>query len=329
MKNTKVMTTEQFFNLFELDEKEYIKKYLWSSDRAIGITILKSYVKSKFFKPAVTNSGSDDTLAMLKVYVVPNSKSEIWEVGVSATKISLYGLDKFPSQENPKDPDAPTKESSEKSASYLIQPINLEEQDRFTFNSKDSTFFDKKTKKTVAARFIIDYIYKEHIDTYISVRGYILQGKFLLLRFLMKFIEWLGKFLVAVIPKISGRKINNDAYNLILKPFYWENPTGIKGKTEEVQLQDYDNMLKKINPFTFSFVTGFILIFYILYYNFCSDFLNIISFIKSNKDDQIFSVALITFVVLFFNYIFPNFLLFILNSCVKIYKKLSLKRFEL
>ncbi len=323
------MTAEEFFKLFGLRKEDYIKEYLWNSDRATGFTILKTYPKTKFFQPAVTIAGADDTLAMVKVYVTPKENSEIWPVGSTTTKISLYGLDKSPFQEENNDPNAPTKESSEKCSTSFLQPINLEEENRYTFNSKEQTFFDIKRKQSITANALVELVYQDHISTYMSSRGYLLQGKFFLHRLLMKIIEWLGKVLVIIIPIISGRKIDNEAYNLLFKPFFWGKIEGIKDKRPGTELEDYENLIKKINPLTFSFLTGFLLILYWVYYNFCSDFLGIIAFIKANKEDQIFSVTLIAFIVLFFNYILPNVLLFMLNGLVKIYAKLSVKRYEL
>lgn len=323
------MTAEEFFKLFGLKKEDYIKEYLWNSDRATGFTILKTYPKTKFFQPAVTITGADDTLAMVKVYVTPKENSAIWPVGSTTTKISLYGLDKSPFQEENNDPNAPTKESSEKSSASFLQPINLEEENRYTFNSKEQTFFDIKRKQSITANSLVELVYQDHISTYTSSRGYLLQGKFFLHRLRMKLTEWLGKVFVIIIPTISGRKIDNEAYNLLFRPFPWVKKEGIKDKPVGTELEDYENLIKKINPLTFSFLTGFLLILYWVYYNFCSDFLGIISFIKANKEDQIFSVTLIAFIVLFFNYILPNVLLFMLNVLVKIYAKLSVKRYEL
>lgn len=330
------MTSQEFYNLFNVNEKEYLKKYIWNDDsQTIGFAIIKNYPKGKSFKPAIKKDGSDDTVAMIKVYTFPKEDSrESWVVGATVAKVSLYKIDnpmRFPSEEKPEDIDAPIEESLKKSVDSP-QPIDLEEPNRFTFNFKSQTFFDKKKNITIAPKFIIDYMYKEHIDTYASTRGYILKFKFNINILLIKFIESFSKFLIKTIQIISGRKVENEAYDFLLKPFYFPpvNPRGVKDQIDSNnKLEEYDNLLKKINPFTFSFITSFILILYILYYKFCINFLGLISFVKANKDDQIFSVSIIAFTILFFNYMLPNILLYTLNSCVHLYKKLSSKRFKL
>lgn len=268
----------------------------------------------------------------MKVFLNGREKdnNKIISVGVTISKVSLFKLDRqdhFHYDFDYKDPQSPTKESLEKSEKSP-QPINLEENSRFTFNPENNQFFDKKKNKAIKGKDIIDYIYQQHIDTYTSLRGKILRIKMNTSSLLVKVCEAVGKCLIEVIPFLTGRKIENKAYNLLLSPFSFAvDPTKIKDNVEEKTV-DYENMLRKINPFTFSIITTLVLALYILHY-FCIDFLGIIRFIKANGDDQVFSVTLVAFVVLFFNYVLPNILLFLLNSLIKMVRKLYSKRFEL
>lgn len=327
------MDSNKFYNLFDLKTGEFIKNYIWDQNQPeIGFSITKFYPKdSKFFKPAVKQDGSDDSAVLLKVYIRPNDNLDELPVGLLASKISLYQIDnqdKFLPNYDFSDPNSPTEESLKKS-SESFQPINLEEPNRFVFRKSTSTFFDTKKKIIVTGHQMLDHIYNEHCKTIASVRGIWLKLKIKSLNKLIQFLNWIGKVFLVIIPKLSGRKIENKYYNMLLEPFNWANPKGVQDQVNNTDLVSYDDLLKKINPFTFSIVASIILLLYVLYYKFCNDFLGIISFIKYNNDDQVFSVVIITFTVLFFNYMLPNLLLWILNQTIKATRKLSFLRFEL
>ncbi len=326
------MNSQEFFNLFGLKDEEYIKNYIWNdTNREIGFSIVKHYPKRKFFKPAVTQNDSIDTVSLIKVYTFPKSETDSWRVGTSISKASLFQLDKpfNPLLENSfSDPDSPTQESLEQSSKGL-QPINLEENDRFLFNAKDKTFFDTKKNIKIQGRFIVDNIYNEHVNTFLSFRGSVLKLRLAINRISLKLLEFIGNFLIAIIPKVAGKKIENKAYNMFIEPFHFVNPAGKDDRISNEGLMPYDDLVKKINPFMFSWMTFFILLIYILYSAFCIDFLHIVSFIKANKDDEVFSITLIVFIMLFFNYILPNFLLWTLNQFIKLSRKWSFKFFKL
>ncbi len=145
-------------------------------------------------------------------------------------------------------------------------------------------FFDKKKNKVIKAKDIIDHIYQQHIDTYTSLRGKLLRIKMHTASLLVKTCEAIGKALIEIIPFLTGKKIENKAYNLLLSPFSFAvDPTKIKDNVEGKTV-DYENMIRNINPFTFSIITTLVLVLYILHY-FCIDFLGIIRFIKANGDD--------------------------------------------
>lgn len=328
------MNNKDFFNLFDLREgNDYTKNYIWDeTQKETGFSIIKTYPENKYFSPTKSRNGQDDDVMLIKVFTYGEPKeSSLFSVGATVSKVSLFLLDNanpFQHRDDGTSPASPIEENIQKSLKS-VQPINLEEMHRFSFDLEKEEFFDKKKKKVVPASFIIEHMYREHIATYSSIRGLKLKTKIKLNNWIIRTVEAVGNLLIKIIPKISGRKIENNAYNIFIKSFAWVNPKGIDDQTGTSNLMEYDNLLRKINPFTFSFVTAFILILYLFYYYFCSDFLNIISFIKANENDQIFSVTIIAFIILFFNYILPNALLFILNLLIKAYQKLSFRRFEL
>ncbi len=142
-------------------------------------------------------------------------------------------------------------------------------------------------------------------------------------------LEFFGKMLVRLIPPIAGRNIENNSYNLLLEPFYYSNnPNRIKDDNQNDTYIEYDNLIKKINPFLASITASLILILYILDY-LCINIFGVINFIRHNSGDQVFSVVVVTFVILLMNYIIPNFMLFVLNLNIHILNKLRWMKFKI
>jgi hypothetical protein len=327
------MNSQTLFDLFNLQTSEYIRKYVWNTpNNEVGFGIVKSYPKSKQFTPAKKLNGEDDNAILLKafLYRLVDAQEGKYFVGTSVSKISLYQIEKdihFQQDFDYNDPKCPTKESVTLSLKGQ-QPISLEEMDRFELDITTNSFYDLKKKKAVEAKDVINHIYNEHLASYTSIRGRKLKAKVWLNNTLIKITQKTGEPLIKIIPSISGRKIKNDFHNLFYQPFGWETTQGTK-ENKVGELIEYEDLLRKINPITFSFVTTFIVGLYILYTFLHCDLLHIVGFIKANKDDQVFVVVLVAFCVLFFNYILPNILLYILNSLIRLNRKLSFRKFQL
>lgn len=330
------MSSRNFFDLFNLiKDKDYIKEpYIWGENSPdIGFAILKKYPKGKRFIPAQNNTGEDDNLILIKVFLQKaKQKDNKITIGLTISNVSFYKLDNkniwYEDQFDYSNPLCPTKESVVKSKEST-QPINLEEMDRFIYDISENKFYNTKNNKEIIAKNIIRFIYDQHIET---ISNTLTNGW---LRFRISFnniliytVKWVGDIFIKIIPKLSGKKIENKYHNMFIEPFNWVNTGGVKD-VDNQEIINYDDLLKKINYFVFSVITSLLIILYILKTYYCIDFLKIIDFLQKNKGDQIFSVVMITFVVLFFNYILPNFLLLILNTLILKYRKLSSKRFEL
>lgn len=329
------MNSQDFFNLFNLKKGiDYINEpYIWDTTSPnLGFAILKNYPKGKKFIPAKNNLGEDDNIMLIRVFLTGEAldKDNV-VIGVDIGNVSLYKLNNpnIFGVYNWEDSKCPTKESIEISKKST-QPIDLTEiRKKFVFNKIDYSFFDKDKNKEIKGQEVIEYIYKQHLETISnSLTNFWFRFRITFFRVMSFVIKWFGELMIKIIPKISGKDIENKYGKLFFEPFQWANPKGIKD-IENNNLVEYEGLLKKINPFIFSIITIVMIILYVLSNYFGCNFFKIIDFIQKNKGDQIFSVILVAFVVLFFNYILPNSLLFFLNRLVLAYRKLSFKRIEL
>lgn len=227
------MDSQSFFDLFDLQTSQYIRKYIWgASNDEVGFGIIKPYPKNKYFTPAKKLNSENDSAILLKAFLYkhPETQEGKYLVGTSISKISLYQIDKnihFQRDFDYTDPDCPTKESVELSLKGQ-QPVSLEEMDKFELDVATNTFYDLKKKKSVDARDVINHIYNEHIASYSSIRGRKLKAKVWLNGALLKITQNVGEPLIWIIPSISGRKIKNDFHNLFYQPFGWETTQGTK-----------------------------------------------------------------------------------------------------
>lgn len=92
------MNSREFFNLFNLTERDYLKNYIWDNTVRpdIGFALVRTYPPNKRFIPAKKQDGSDDTVMLLKVFLTVRDKENPNKVsvGVTVSKISLFTLDK-------------------------------------------------------------------------------------------------------------------------------------------------------------------------------------------------------------------------------------------
>jgi hypothetical protein len=87
----------------------------------------------------------------------------------------------------------------------------------------------------------------------------------------------------------------------------------------------YDELFYIHKPIFFS-LTALLIFLYILKEYYRKDILHIIDFFQRNKEDQVFFVSFIIFVMLAVNWLLPRVLLFLLNVMVKIHNWSAFKR---
>jgi len=330
-----MITSQTFYDLFSYDEGSIVKKYIWDQQSPdVGFAILKKYPSKILFIPSKNNSSGDDNLVLIKVFLIKEKAAgNVVPVGVSASNVSFYKL------ENPniwreeqydwQDQNAPTKESIEKSKQSTM-PIDLVEMNRYTFNLSTNKFKDTdKNKDGIDPKAIIENIYNDHTETVKNT----LRNKWF--RFKISFYRntaVLFKYLGTVISKsikFLGYSLNNDYGIFFVEKFYFTNPNSRDDRNpaelKEEPTVHYEELLK-INRPLFLGLTTFIIVLYALKEYFCINFLNIVDFFQRNKEDQIFFISFLLFILIFFNWFLPRLLLKKLNIILKIYRLLTNKK---
>lgn len=325
-----MITSQDFYNLFDIKDADIVKKNVWSSGPDTGFSILKKYPNKTLFKTVKNNSGEDDSLMLIKVFIMKEVVKEGRVlVGLTISNVSQYKIENeniwFEHQYDWDNPLCPTKESM-KISKKSIEPINLEETNSYYFDIDKKQFFDiKKPNQPIKGASLIDKIYTLHLETirrtpknaYFRIRIKFYRG-------LASLTEAVGKLLMRMLKSGFSKKLDNK-YDSILftKKINFEQRAD--SSNEDSIFIKYDELFYIHKPIFFS-LTALLILLYILKEYYCKDILHIIDFFQRNKEDQVFFVSFIIFVMLSVNWLLPKLLLLLLNIMVKIHNWSAFKR---
>ncbi len=325
-----MITSQNFYNLFEIKDEEIVKSIVWDIGPDIGFSILKKYPDKKLFKPVKNNSGEDDSLMLIKVFIMREVVKEGKVlVGLTISNVSQYKIENeniwFEHQYEWGNHLCPTKESMEISKKS-IEPINLEETNSYYLDIENKQFFDiKKPNQPIKGSTLIDKIYTLHLETISRTpKNFYFRARIKFYRILSNITEAIGKLLMRMLKSGFSKKLDNK-YDSILfsKKINFEQRAD--SSAEDSIFIKYDELFYIHKPIFFSLTTVLIFL-YILKEYYSKDILHIIDFFQKNKEDQVFFVSFIIFVMLAVNWLLPKVLLFLLNVMVKIHNWSAFKK---
>lgn len=316
--------SSNLFNVFNLQDNSYIKNWIWQ-DRpdSFGFSLIKNFPdKKSSYKPALTKTGQKDSVVLIKIAALPQEAVEGgYPVFLSVSTVSRYLVERpdlVPTEYNFSDEDSPTEESlliSSKSR----QPISLTDQTKYRFNYEQNSFYDLEEGRTATGTEVVDYIYNKHIATLNNTTGLLLRTKSYMKGKVSIGLFHTAKGLSLTILPITGRTIKNKYDNMPIASFHYAaDPRDLEDITQSgSKLLNLESLLK-VTPLA-AFLSSFtvIALFVISFYLNKNPF-QIIPFFEKYKDSEVFSVALIVLIVIFWNRILPFILLKLLNSLIKL-----------
>lgn len=162
------------------DDEQVVR---WAEDSQYeGFSVIRPYPSECGFIPIKRPDGEDDTRVLVKIGYSKNIiKDDATKLYVSVSKYEEYLSNHF--QYNFDQPDSPTKEAVDRSAESL-QPLELNDNNRYVYNVKTNKIYDPETKKDVEMGKIVEDIYENHIQTIRSRRGLVLKSKLGFQRFI-------------------------------------------------------------------------------------------------------------------------------------------------
>lgn len=325
------MNSLDFFNLFNLKKDiDYVQNFIWDKGE-IGFSIIKEYPNKKLkFKPVKDLGGSIDSVILIRVSLIPDqSNKDKFKVFIDISNASRFAIN---TPEIPFFSKNIFDEKSLKQSNNSTQPINLESKNDITFNLKSKSFFDNKGK-SISGKKIIDNMFTSYISTidYFSFKGNIFRIKLNIHNIKVYILKLIINSLIFLLEKIYNQKIDKKD-----EQFYWDmsnvkykniNNSSNNINEKEIIIGSYDDLVKKINIKLVFIISFIVLIFYTLSFNH-KDIFCIVKFFSEYKGDNIFSLAVITFVTTFFAYIIPILLYYLLNFLYKIHRKIIWKTFN-
>lgn len=294
----------EFLERYQSDNILDEKTIPWDEDpQYMGFSVLRKYPRDKGFIPAITNSGLDDTVALIKVgCLFVNDTTKKIPLIVSVSKHSQYKYNHFGI--NFDDANAPTKNSLEESE-LSKQPIDLEENSRY-FLQDTGNIFDEKTQKIVSIKSVVDNIYQEHVETIYSRKSVIFKTKLSIKKYASDKIIPLFIKGIKFLLKVFGKELSSGL--------------GLVGIYEPYTFKQ----LEAIYPYSFPFfktdvrisilnVTWISLLSVYIWYRF-------LSFKTINET---FSLAIVILIFILFEYLIPMLLFGIINILIWLRFKLD------
>ncbi len=209
--------------LFRNSDKDEI--ILWQDTKYDGFSVLRDYPVDCGFVPAINKKEDTDTKILIKIGFNNEQKGKT-NLYVTASKYSRYAERHFGYDFN--DELSPTKESLDASRKSP-NPVDLEENERYTINIEDGTIFDAENNKNVTVNEIIDEIYKKHLATISGLKATILKAKLktknVIWHFLFEKIEKIIKGFEWLNEHFFGKTLIKNSLGSILGPFDYKNLT--------------------------------------------------------------------------------------------------------
>lgn len=314
---SKVSLKQQLINQF-YSQKKNIEIIPWIKDDEIGLSILKDYPEDGKFIPIRNKEGKHDSVALIKIGVkkLPEKNINIVPLVVSIHKASRYKFEH--SWYNYDDEKSPSKLSVEKSEAS-IQPVDLEEIERYEFHIKNQKLYDQKIKKNLSAKQLVNNIYSKHLETLFNK---VFRSKMKLRTKTVELIDPIISILKRLNSLLFGKKLKKSENFLvgIWQPYSAEDLTDFTLDSQKPKVLGSDFPITYQSATTF---VSFVLSVYLSNYWFGYDLLGLVAIVKDAGNNSLFLASLVGMGLLFFDRGIPYFLLFLINLLIKFKYKLT------
>jgi hypothetical protein len=270
--------------------------------------VVRDYPEDCGFIPAVNKNGDKDTKILIKIgFDLDNKKDDKVGLTLTASKFSRYAENHFGYDFN--DEASPTKESLDASNKSL-KPIDLEEKERYILNLKSGQIIDRQSKdKIVTMNEVVEDFYKQHLSTIKGIKANLfkikLKTKEKIWHLLYGFIERTIKNLEKLNQHLFGKSIIKNSSEGIWEPYKCTSLT-----STYPDVIPFFNSTLKISKVNIIWIAITLLVIWF-------------KFISIRDMNETFTIALLILLVLFFDFIVPRFVLFIINLFIKLRKKLG------
>jgi hypothetical protein len=139
-------------------------------DGSCGFSVKRRYPQDGGFKPAKTQEGLDDTVALLKVVAYPSGEENTPKgvpLSVTVRQFSVFLNNHFDYSDT--DPLSPTKSERERSR-VSIQPLSVDFDDDYFINLDSGTLF-RPDGTPVLPMQLLDEVFQMHLAPTMPVRG--------------------------------------------------------------------------------------------------------------------------------------------------------------
>lgn len=299
--------TNQLVGIF--NSLKHVEIIPWQNNSdAIGFSLLKDYQDKGNFIPAKNKKGSNDSVAMIRVwYLIQDLSQKKVRLYVSISKASRYSF-KFPFYDS-NNPEAPT-EASLAISKKSKQPVTLEEPARYELNVQNNKIYDNKKRKCVKPAEIVNEIYGEHLSASTNLLFQIKAG---VRENIVELLDPINNVLKSANYYLFGKGIKKtDDYAAgVLTSYEFKNL---------VDLSEKHKILGSDFPISYNTAITFATIFSTLYfvnYHFGYDFLGVIKLIENISKNNFFLAVIALEALWFFDYMIPRLILFLINVLIK------------
>jgi hypothetical protein len=307
------MTSNDFAKKFNFaGEHELI---IWKDDNSsyIGFSILKDYPEDCGFIPAKYKNGRPDHKVLIKIGFDSKQKQDDgnFRLLTNTIKYSRYLGDHF--GYNFEDENSPTRESVNIS-NLSPQPIDLNENFKFSFNELENVFKDNKDYKNISPEEIIKYLFDIHIKTIKSGKAFILKAK-LKARDITceKILSPIIKLIIGANSFLFDKIIIEDKDNWLaglMRPYKHNQLSTIYPQNIPFFKSDI-----KISKKSIIFVSISMIIIWFL--------------VKELREiNEVFSISIVLLLILFFDEIIPHLALCLINNLIRLRHYFGNKNFK-
>ena len=303
-----IISSLQFSQLFDFNEKEKKELVVFKEWEWIGFTIKKDYViDGLLFKPAHTEKGIQDSVAIIQVVLLIDNINEdwiapiYWRISCESRYLMSWKFDY-----NFEDIDSPTKQSLINSNNTL-QPEDLMSYGEYFYDTKNHIFL--KNKKKIKAISIIIELYDIHLKTVKKFSWIPFRSEKMIQNKIILIIEILIKWFKYILKNWFGRNLEKKwsyyEHNWFVDRYNKDDllPTSLN----KISLLWFETNTTKQSILTLCCV---VIIFFILKtYFFEFNFKRINILFKNNIFLWSFSILLIHI----FDNLFPEFIRIIIN----------------
>lgn len=222
--------SEEFSNLIQLNYDE--NKTIFEPHGVIGFSLKKEYPDNVKFKKLFKNNGKVDSYCLIRVGYNKDEPHRLFLDCSIQSEFEQSG--KWADSVNSEDPNSPVPELIKEYLESRI-PFNISVGQHYCFDPKKKEIWNKKTKKTVELRKLVDSVYSAHLKSSKIHIYYFHKFWISLTLFILKISEIIGySFFIKL---LSGGTYNNDEFSIVR----YRGLFGEKYKNKDFKIKSAEN----------------------------------------------------------------------------------------